>query len=71
MEVQNEYIAYEKNMGITLWVWWFQNKLFYVMAVLSVIYVFLRFDLIRFDLQKAAYVLFPSFWFYKRYYVCH
>ena len=29
------------------------------------------FVLLRFDSQKAAYVLFPSFWFYKRDYVCH
>ena len=42
-EVQNEYIVYEKNMDITLLVCWFQNKLFYVIAVLTVIYVFSRF----------------------------
>ena len=37
------YIVYEKNMDITLWVCWCQNKLFYVMAVLAVIYMILRF----------------------------
>ena len=36
-------IVYEKNMDITLWVCWCQNKLFYVMVVLTVIYTFLRF----------------------------
>ena len=37
------YIVYEKNMGITLRVCWCQNKLFHVMAVLAMIYMFLRF----------------------------
>ena len=37
------YIVYEKNMGITLRVCWWQNKLFHVMAVLAMIYMFLRF----------------------------
>ena len=37
------YNVYEKNMDITLWVCWCQNKLFYVMAVLALIYMFLRF----------------------------
>ena len=37
------YIVYEKNMDITLWVCWCQNKLFYVMVFLTVIYVILRF----------------------------
>ena len=37
------YIVYEKNMDITLWVCWCQNKLFYSMAVLAVIYMFLGF----------------------------
>ena len=60
------YIVYEKYLDITLWVCWCQNKLFYAMAVLAVIYVF---TLLRFDLWKTAYVKFPSFWFYKRYYL--
>ena len=34
------YNVYEKNMDITLWVCWCQNKLFYMMAVLAVIYMF-------------------------------
>ena len=33
----------KKNMEITIWVWWCQNKLFYVIAVLVVIYTFLCF----------------------------
>ena len=28
------------------------------------------FALLRFDVVKLAYVLFPSFWFYKRYHFC-
>ena len=38
------YIVYEKNMDITLCVCRCQNKLFYVMAVLAVIYMFLGFS---------------------------
>ena len=37
------HIVYEKNMDITLWPCWCHNKLFYLMAVLTVIYMFLRF----------------------------
>ena len=36
------YIVYERNMEITIWACWFQNKLVYVIA-LVVIYTFLRF----------------------------
>ena len=58
-------MVYERNMKITIWACWFQNKLVYEIALLVVIYRFLRFW--YFILQKAGYVLFLSFWFYKRY----
>ena len=42
VEVHNgKYI--KKNMEITVWIFLFQNKLFYVIAVLVVIYMFLHF----------------------------
>ena len=39
------YIVYEENIDITLWVCRCQNKLFYVMAVLPVIYLFYAFKI--------------------------
>ena len=52
------YIVYENNMDITLWVCWCHNKLFYVMAALAVIYMFLRFyDMIC--KKQRIYCFFP------------
>ena len=39
------YIVHEKNMDITLWVCWCQNKLFYVIAVLALLIYFCAFKI--------------------------